>query len=113
MNIMLTDKARIDFNKWLSSKRNETIIDGDIEYDLVYLFNYILPEDLKKNLIIEWFDMVNIYINPTQRMPQEVNKWAFIVDFELYDKLLFKTRQEASEEAIKKANQIYNAQSKA
>jgi len=111
---MLTGKAKEDFNKWFIKHSNDfgTVITassygGEWLIDLEELYDE-LPENLQNTIIIEWFDSVGIYINPTLRMPKEVNKWAFIVDFELHENSLFKTRQQATEEAIKKANELYN-----
>jgi hypothetical protein len=95
--MILTGKALEDFNKWLYSD----------EDNLCGLDLFQLNQNCINTLVIEWFDLVGIYINVELDylhlvwFPSIDNNWAF-------EEVEFKTRQEATEEAIKKANEIYN-----
>ena len=102
----LTGKCKEDFENWLFTVRNEEIIDGEIKYDLYYMFMYMLPENCKKQLIIEWLDSVEIYICIE---PQKEFKNVYFdvsIDFDLHS--VWSTRKEATNRAIEKANDIYN-----
>jgi len=93
---MLTDKAKEDFEIWLLKERNQTIVDTDREYDLYYLYKYMLPNDLKQVLIIEWFDSVE------SLSFQEILLESYKDNYLMYPlNSIFK-------EAIKKANENYN-----
>ena len=95
--MILTGKAKGDFVKWVYS-----------EYDYKYEhLKDFYPLHLLDGLIIEWFDSVGIYV--------DVNKWSLSFwrssIYYPYLKSLgcgFSTRQEATTEAIIKANEIYN-----
>lgn len=106
--MILTGRAKEHFEYWLLTERNEIIIDRNNEYDLYYIFKYMLPNNLKCQLIIDWFDSVGVYINILNKYFQ---RWFYfqINSVEQYDSLeLLRTRLEATPEAIKKANEIYN-----
>lgn len=110
----LTGKAKEDFEYWLLKERNEKIKHGKIEYDLYYLYQYILPEDLKYQLIIEWLDSVKIYIQSWNATEQGSPVVQYDCDIKYGNNLdsidgFYLTRQEATTEAIKKANEIYNS----
>lgn len=108
--MILTGKTKEDFEKWLNKemyylgRHNFEDRDNNIE-DLSDIF--------QNALIIEWFDSIGIYIEvyrhnnrPTvqgfnSRIVRRINGYyecCTAVD----------TRKEATEEAIKKANEIYN-----
>lgn len=99
---MLTGKCKEDFEYWLLKVRNEKIQDGSIEYDLYYVFKYIVPESCRKELIIEFFDSVNIYVNAIRYS----GNFKPIANYELQE--VCSTRQEALYSAINEANKIYN-----
>lgn len=118
----LTDKCKDDFSTWLLTVRNEKIKDGKIEYDLYYLFCYVIPEKLQNSLIIEFFDTVEIFIeiHPNLGAGQAVfypsfcfidegnmanEKYQTFDNGELYYSL---NRTEAENESIKLANEFYN-----
>lgn len=52
----LTGQCKEDFESWLLKVRNEKIQDGSIEYDLYYIFMYMMPDNCKNPLIIEFFE---------------------------------------------------------
>jgi hypothetical protein len=88
--VLITGKAERDFYKWLFEKHN---------LQPYNIFNRIFTNAL----IIEWFDSVGIYINI---IGYSKTKWRVLVRSN-YDEY-FNSRQQATEEAIKKANEIYN-----
>jgi len=98
--MILTGRAKEDFLKHL-----------DVEekwFDEEYV-------DLFSNaLIIEWFDSVGIYIWTMPSLRVET-KWTYRVFKSVLTENIkqrafsFKTRAEATTEAIKKANEIYNS----
>ena len=103
--MILTGKAKKDFNKWLNS--DEDILQG---LDLFQLNNTCIYA-----LIIEWFDSVGIYINPRyNEVSEEFMPQIRFKPIRNNDdpKPFYKTRQEATEKAIEKANEIYNNQNK-
>lgn len=102
--MILTGKAKKDFLEYYNNH--------SIKYLLSWTDFDDLPLVVKNSLIIEWFDSVGIYILPIKRNTKKtltfscdiyknnievnrINKWI-------------ETRQEATSEAIKKANEIYN-----
>lgn len=107
----LTGKCKEDFEKWLKGNYNQilhgTNIDTTYFYDMILLGNIKNIESIKNALIIEFFDSVGIYIEPRKYG----SGWGFdlfgIVKL-IHEVELSKSRQEAQNKAIKKANQIYN-----
>ena len=106
--MLLTNKAKEDFERWLYS--NDVLIKDGI-YDDTYLTDVFeeLPLNLQYASIIEWFDSVGIYVNSSGLTLSK----AFISDVSVdnnceYNYDGFRTRKEALIEAIKKANEIYN-----
>ena len=96
--MILTGKAKKDFSKFYI----------DNNYDLTINFKN-LPEIYQNTLIIEWFDSVGIYINIENLYYQ--SWWSYkvkIIPNIFEEKVMVKTRQEAIEQAIKNANEIYN-----
>lgn len=93
--MILTDKTLKDFTFWLYNEHAMKIF--NIEFMKPLLFN---------TLIIEFFDSVGIIINITYSMG--VFNYNILGKYPFYRADLFKTRQEATEEAIEKANEIYN-----
>lgn len=104
--MILTDKAKIEFEKWLFK-----------EYDLYY-YNIISEIIWLNALIIEWFDSVGIYISievygtPDFKIQYESNVSTKTDDWYLQGMLseIYSTRQEATIKAIEKANEIFNNQ---
>lgn len=92
----LTGKAKEDFNKW--------VYDNDECY-----FTDASMKLYQHALIIEWFDSLGIYIEPFN----EFGDFGFSIHKGDYKNPIesighWKTRQEAIEQAIIKANEIYN-----
>jgi len=76
-----------------------------------------LPEACQNALIIEFFDLVGIYIHPKRNcMGIVFNHWYYIITGKngmhlhnfLETKIEVDSRTEATNEAIEKANQIFN-----
>jgi hypothetical protein len=98
--MILTGKAKKDFGLW-HFERNTPIEEYKNFYDL--------SNTCKNALIIEWFDSVGIYINIENLYYQ--SWWYYKVKQcpDTYEQVIMQnTRQEATEEAIKKTNEIYN-----
>ena len=102
--MILTGKAKEEFFNWLDNQGVNGIDISNWEFEKFHLLSNVS----QNALIIEWFDSVGIYINVELDylhivwFPSIDNNWAF-------EEIEFKTRQEATEEAIKKANEIYNS----
>jgi len=117
----LRGKAKDDFEKWLISFFREKRTDyNNLFTDESILRKFYRKTDVEKNtLIIEFFDSVGIFINtPPYYMKVEKYNRGFesiVIDEKsgkIYDldndEDVFNSRQEAKNEAIKKANEIYN-----
>ena len=99
--MILTGKAKEDFLEYYNNH--------SIKYLLSWTDFDDLPLVVKNALIIEWFDSVGIYINIENLYYQ--SWWYYKVKKcpDTYKQVIMQnTRQEATEEAIKKANEIYN-----
>ena len=95
--MILTGKAKEDF---LNSK----VIGGNIKH-----FDMMMP--LYQNaLIIEWFDSVGYIIIIGHN--SLIKKFYYCIEKIFYDCGTQSTRQEATIEAIKKANELYNLKNK-
>ena len=95
--MILTDKAKEDFKEW--------VFENYYFQDL----NVLYPLHLIDTLIIEFFDSVGIYIEiHYSRILGD--KFLCIVNTEAnYNLTSYQdSRQQATEQAIKKANDIYN-----
>lgn len=93
--MILNGKAKEDFKEWTFENNNFQ--------DL----NVLYPLYLVDTLIIEWFDSVGIYIGvyPNNNMSSYLSFEMSINDDWIGEEL---TRQEATIQAITKANDIYN-----
>ena len=108
--MILTDEAKLDFERWLHS--NDVLIKDGI-YDDTYLTDVFekLPLNLRYALIIEWFDSVGICIDRdciniemVITYFRGINEEQTIIDCDHKE-----TFKDWWEEAIKKANEIYNS----
>lgn len=131
---LLTGKAREDFEKWYQNEEK----DKDIIYNIWDYFENKESAIAKNAYYIEWLDSVNICIYLTSDVDNTVGNcyeecgtcddcydtwhpsWYWNIDLfteiennlnsyeSFYSGANFKIRQEATAEAIKKANEIYN-----
>lgn len=95
--MILTGKALEHYKIWFDKYYND------------YWTYYQSKLTILNALIIEWFDSVGIYINIENLYYQ--SWWSYkvkIIPNIFEEKVMVKTRQEATEQAIKKANEIYN-----
>jgi len=79
------------------------------EYEKVELVFKIQDETYKQALIIDFFDTLEIFINP---YPCSDGLWDYEITKEgkyLSDGLAFKDRFESTTKAIEKLNEIYNS----
>ncbi len=91
---LLTGKAKEEFLKFAEKKH--WISSPFIERDI-----------LLQALILDWLDSVCIYVCSTAVFPIDQYGFSYSIDLKSCYKI-YKTRQEAITEAIKKANEIYN-----
>lgn len=110
--MILTGKAKHDFENWLTKGMSGFAHNMEIDF-----FNQ--KSEIEKNaLIIEWFDSVMVYITIEGVFDRML---GYHRGFEIHiyqygkqsisifsDNDVFYTRQEATKEAIIKANEIYN-----
>ena len=103
----LTGKAKEDFKKWFIKTKDL--------YDSYKNELRLMSDTCLNALIIEWFDSVGIYIDTEffrknikdepQFVSSTTDSWNGLQPL----RIQFNTRQEATEQAIIKANEIYNA----
>lgn len=100
---LLNGKARIHFINWLN---NLQIAPYSVMFD-------DLPIIVQHAYIIEWLDSVKLQII----IPKWVNDFYFKIEYAkstYYEsEFCYDSRQEATEKAIKKANELYNTDIKA
>jgi hypothetical protein len=93
--MILTDKCKEEFEKW-------------IDYDL-FNYNYRLDKTMQQSKIIEFFDSINIFIVPYICSD---DLWDYdVTDIDkkcIANGLAYKSRTEATQSAILKANEIFN-----
>ena len=111
--IMLTYKARRDF---LEYHYNQVDFTEESHEDLWRLFLDSTEEIHQLASIIDWFDSVGIHIE-TGIYPDDLGNIEFSGSFFGFlggwdDDTTYKTRQEATQAAIEKANELYNGQEK-
>ena len=98
---ILTNKALEHFLNWKVNNKNLSTIE-------VLDFKH-LSITSQNALIIEFFDSVGIYVNVLKYGLSEPNKWVIIKSLcENNLDFIYSSRQEATIQAIKKANDIYN-----
>lgn len=94
----LTDKAREDFLNWYEVSDYGSSIDR-------------INITFKNALIIEWFDSIGIYIITNYScgdFDYEVKDYTSQNSCKIHFNSNFESRQEATKQAIIKANKIYN-----
>ena len=107
--MILTDKAKIDFINWCKKQTDLTLgiqIPNTIGGVVFYLNSNpeILPKRILNNLIVDFFDSVDISITIYTNWKTD----EFGSQIRHYDFCYFKTRTEAIEKAILKANELHN-----
>lgn len=104
---ILTDKAKEDFIKSYGNIIKVTIEDYDAEFEV---FTKFYSEIHQYASIIDFFDSVGIYIEiQIHQILRGVNMWRGKINNCVYDDLEYKSnRQQSTEQAILKANEIYN-----
>ena len=104
--MILTNKSKEDFFNWLDNQGVNGIDVSNWEFEKFQLLSNVS----QNALIIDWFDSVGIYVNSSGLTLSK----TFISDVSVNDNCEynydgFRTRKEATEQAIKKANEIYNS----
>lgn len=112
--MILTGKTEEDFFNWLDNQGANGIDISNWEFEKFHLLSNVS----QNSLIIEWFDSVGIYI--------ELKRFCHGLKFRFWNYVISNSngahlnnfleveiendsRQEAMEQAIKKANEIYNS----
>jgi len=101
--MILTDKAKEDFLKWYLEKGNKKINTKQFSLDIAKSIIYAIA--------IEWFDSVGIFIETGGADYRGIEFWYNIQEKNTingHNGEYFKSRQEATEKALEKANEIYN-----
>lgn len=104
--MILTDKTLQAFNKW--NYENDF---GYIDHEPTSLVVHFedLDENLRNNIIINFFDSVGIYIEIIkEEFSFGINIHAGNYKKDLFSCAGYESRQEATEQAIINANKIYN-----
>ena len=110
--MILTGETKLDFERWLHS--NDVLIKDGI-YDDTYLTDVFdkLPLNFQNALIIEWFDSVGIfvsinYVDFYNEIRNDKGFEAYVTKGISVKFRSVSSRQEATIQAIKKANEYYN-----
>jgi len=108
----LTGKTREDFENWILNECQFTFGKSliKIHKQKYFFISYLGIDNIQLNaLIIEFFDSVGIYIQIsiyTKRIDSSLD-WCYSFNEEIFERF-FKSRKEATDKAIEKANEIYN-----
>lgn len=100
----LTDKCKQDFEKWFIDNYVSNHCNGMGAID-IKTFDKI-PKSMQYGVLVDFFDSVGIY-NDAYHIE---NAFRYMIDVkdDTYMSKDYKTRPEAREQAIIKANEIYN-----
>lgn len=115
--MILTGRCKEDFEKYLFSFTDtlgycSCYIEGAIEQDLSEIFD-ILPKSMRNALIIEWFDSFGINIEIAIGRSEDLIGFDVCIwedrfkTFQM-NAIIYDSRQEATKQAIIRANEIYN-----
>ena len=103
--MILNGKAKEEFLKYYDTSTIKFLIDGKDFDDLPLYF--------QQSLLVNWFDSVGIYIVNLVRNVKNKHNFSYDIQFDINRIELclewFLSRQEATTEAIKKANEIFNS----
>ena len=103
--MILTGKAKEDFCTWINRDiPNKESFECEMNINDLY---FKTSTELYA-LIIEWFDSVGVYVDVVSNS-QTSTFDAYVDDDYIY---FYHSRKEATEQAIIKANQIYNDRTK-
>lgn len=114
--MILTGKAKRRFLKWLKTRVNSILH----EIDKIDFWFSLQDESFKLSLIVEWLESVGIFIDSlhsysfddTLEYCVKVNNIYITHGIKNKPINRFKSRQEATKQAIFKANEIYNERHK-
>ena len=102
--MILTDKCKEDFEKWLYQQEWYDNLEFGENSD-ANMWDYS-PDSMQYAVYVDFFDSVGIQINVSPlEFPLTNNFWCSVKGKKTE---YFKTRQQAREQAIIKANEIYN-----
>ncbi len=117
----LTGKCKTDFEKWflLSDFRESFSENANLELgEVITKAFYSFPHPMQYGVFVDFFDSVGTFISIDPFLKDDdvlEFYWVFVNDhFARTDSCEeYKTRHEAREQAINKANEIYNRNNKA
>jgi len=93
--MILTGKCKEGFEKWFFQSEYSNIIELQD-----------LNSSLLNALIIEYFDAIGLYILPNKSLGFDI--WNYEILGHITEGFNFNSRQEATEKAIEKANDLIN-----
>ena len=104
---MLEGKAKEDFRKYYI--QTEGLQDKTIQSQrLELLLFYAMSESKQYGVLVDWFDSVGLRIEVKIKPHEEFNYGVWDNTGWIISSRFFNTRNTARQQAIKKANQIYN-----
>lgn len=108
----LTGQCKQDFEKWYINKAwisNQNISTNYTERLGLYKMNNFeqLPPSMQYGILVDFFDSVEIFISIDAYISKKEIYFQYDINYITANKR-FKTRQEAREQAITKANEVYN-----
>lgn len=112
----LTGRTKTDFKKWYNSRPMHTPIHTPYSIFMGHC------DSMKYGVLVDYFDSVGIYINIDSEFDLEEPVKTLIFHYDInsveywessrQEELVFKTRPEAINSAIEKANELRNEQLK-
>lgn len=112
--MILNGKAKEDFEKWYFENHCSSNIKFEdlLPHHIYDVFGWLYKQSLtiQNAFVIDWFDSIDIYVNVLRYSLSEPNKWVVIKS--LYENnldFIYSSRQQATIQAIKKANDLYNS----
>jgi len=110
----LTGKCKDDFEKWVEKQKFSILHDvGERQMNIVPLGDMFeqLHDSMQYGVMVDFFDSVGIEIEITRDIDWEdkvILGWVYYIENYENNKW-YDSRQEAREQAITKANEIYNS----
>jgi len=88
---------------------DRTRLTGKASFDFLIKHGHIghLQDSVQNALIVDWFDSVGIYITVDYSVTVSKSFWC-----NSFNDAIFKSRTEATNAAILKANELYNSENK-
>jgi hypothetical protein len=106
---MLTEKAKKDFEKWYFKKhcKSRTKFEKLFPHQKSEIFDWFyetISFTFQYGVYLDWLDSIKLQVI----IPKWVDKFYFKIENNFESDICYNDRLEATYEAIKKANEIYN-----